>query len=86
MESKYTAKQRVLIALMQNGEMAMHELTHPSIGGVRAHARIDELRKDGIEIKYRHKEIDGKKTNTTLYYLKRRPSDWSLKLVFPKGR
>jgi hypothetical protein len=86
MKNKYTAKQRVFLALMSNVEIEMHRLTSPEIGGVRAQARIDELRKDGVSIEWRFKEDRfGKKTNTTLYRLGRQPDKWTLRRVFPNG-
>ena len=57
-----TAKQRIFKRLLQ-GQAALYELMKPEIGGLRAHARIGELRKEGVEIDfYRRTNSAGKKT------------------------
>ena len=65
----YTTKQRVLLHLMMHGEMPLHELMAPDIGGTSADRRLRELRTDGVPISYYHKRVNGQKTNTTIYKL-----------------
>ena len=65
----YTTKQRVLLHLMMHGEMPLHELMAPDIGGTSADRRLRDLRADGVPISYYHKKVNGQKTNTTIYKL-----------------
>ncbi len=68
---KHTAKQRVFRYLLLSGRFGapLHELMKPEIGGTSADRRIRELRADGVPVNYFRKEVDGKKTNTTIYKL-----------------
>jgi len=64
---KINAKQRILARLL-GGPAPLHELRR--IGGQAADVRIRELRRlHGIPIKYRHRIVQGKATNTTIYYI-----------------
>lgn len=69
LEAKMTAKQRVLKVLTEFALVPSFVLAKPEHGGLRYSARIFELRKDGYDIRWRYQEVNGKKTNTTVYYI-----------------
>ena len=65
-----TRKQAILKRLL-SGPAALYELRDPDIGGCAADVRIRELRRlHNIPIKFYYKtDKEGKKTNTSVYYL-----------------
>ena len=68
--NKNTAVKRVLFELYSCQEVTKHYLQRVSVGGVCAHSRIGDLRDDyGLIINWRYREVNGKKTKTTLYSL-----------------
>ncbi len=72
MAEKLTRKHRVLKYLMTHGSCTLPDIRKKHIGGDAADVRLRELRRDHhIEIPYYHKlDKHGKKTNTTVYWLK----------------
>ena len=64
-----TAQHRVLLEFMSQVEIPLHELQTADIGGTDAGRQIRFLKARGFDFTYHRKEVNGRKTNTTIYKL-----------------
>lgn len=68
---RMTAGERIYQYLLYSQDwVPLYRLQDPDLGGTSADRRIRELRAKGVPIQLKFKEVDGRKTHTSMYRIK----------------